>query len=204
MAEFVVGLRGGIGTGKSTVSDLFAEKGIVIADADVSARTVVEPGKPAYLAIVEHFGKDILLPDQTLNRAGLRERVFSNPDERRFLESQTQRPIIEDLYQQIMAACSDYVILVLSTGLGKTPMMQKLLVVDAPLETQIERVMSRDNNSREQVEAIISTQPDRDLRIRDADQVIVNDGEVSRLALEVERLHQLYSTLSRQSEKDHG
>jgi dephospho-CoA kinase len=204
MAEFVVGLRGGIGTGKSTVSDLFAEKGIVIADADVSARTVVEPGKPAYLAIVEHFGKDILLPDQTLNRAGLRERVFSNPDERRFLESQTQRPIIEDLYQQIMAACSDYVILVLSTGLGKTPMMQKLLVVDAPLETQIERVMSRDNNSREQVEAIISTQPDRDLRIRDADQIIVNDGEVSRLALEVERLHQLYSTLSRQSEKDHG
>ncbi|MDE0989687.1 MAG: dephospho-CoA kinase, partial [Pseudomonadales bacterium] len=77
MSKFVVGLRGGIGTGKSTVSDLFADAGIVVADADISARTVVEPGKPAYEAIVERFGESVLQKDGTLDRPVLRELVFS-------------------------------------------------------------------------------------------------------------------------------
>lgn len=197
MSKFVVGLRGGIGTGKSTVSELFADAGIVIADADVSARTVVEPGKPAYEAIVARFGESVLQEDKTLDRPALRELVFSNNDNRLFVEKQTHRPIIEDLVNITSSADSDYAILVLSTGVGKNPMMHRLLIVDAPLEHQISRVTQRDNNTREQVAAILRAQPDRQTRMTDADDVIVNDGERHQLVLEVQKLHQLYLALSK-------
>jgi dephospho-CoA kinase len=204
MAQFVVGLRGGIGTGKSSVSNLFIEKGIIVADADLSARTVVEPGKPAYNAIVEHFGSGILQENTELDRAKLRARIFSNDDDRAFLERQTHKPIIEDLFQITTNAQSDYAILVLSTGLGKNPMMQRLLVVDAPIEKQIERVMLRDDNTKAQVESIINAQPSRDRRVAEADDLIINDGDITQLRVEVERLHQLYLDLSKQNRKDHG
>ena len=197
MSKFIVGLRGGIGTGKSTVSELFADAGIVIADADVSARTVVEPGKPAYEAIVARFGESVLQEDKTLDRPALRELVFSNNDNRLFVEKQTHRPIIEDLVNITSSADSDYAILVLSTGVGKNPMMHRLLIVDAPLEHQISRVTQRDNNTREQVAAILRAQPDRQTRMTDADDVIVNDGERHQLVLEVQKLHQLYLALSK-------
>ncbi len=196
MSEYVVGLRGGIGTGKSTVSDLFAEHGIVIADADISARTVVEPGRPAYTNIVKHFGPDILQADETLDRARLRERVFASKEDRRFLEQQTHGPIIEDLMMILKQATSPYAILVLSTGTGRMAPMNRLLVVDAPQELQIERVMARDNNTRDQVEAILQAQPDRETRVRDADDLIVNDGDPEKLKVEVGKLHQLYWQLS--------
>ena len=203
MSKFVVGLRGGIGTGKSTVSDLFADFGIVVADADISARTVVEPGKPAHEAIVERFGKSVLQEDKKLDRAALRELVFSDNEYRLFVEKQTHGPIIEDLLNITSNANSDYAILVLSTGIGKNPMMHRLLVVDAPLENQISRVMQRDNNTREQVEAILRAQPDRKTRIIDADDVIINVGEQDYLAQEVQELHQLYLSLSAAGAK-HG
>jgi dephospho-CoA kinase len=196
MSKFIVGLRGGIGTGKSTVSELFADSGIIVADADISARTVVEPGKPAYEAIFKRFGESILQKDGTLDRATLRELVFSDDDHRLFVEKQTHASIIEDLLTITSRANSDYAILVLSTGIGRNPMMHRLLVVDAPLENQISRVMKRDNNTLEQVEAILRAQPDRETRMTDADDVIINDGEQHKLALEVQKLHQLYLALS--------
>ena len=196
MSKFIVGLRGGIGTGKSTVSELFADSGIVVADADISARTVVEPGKPAYKAIFKRFGESVLQKDRTLDRATLRELVFSDDDHRLFVEKQTHASIIEDLLTITSSADSDYAILVLSTGIGRNPMMHRLLVVDAPLENQINRVMQRDNNTRKQVEAILRAQPDREARMTDADDVIVNDGEHHQLELEVQKLHQLYLALS--------
>ncbi len=196
MSSFVVGLRGGIGTGKSTVSGLFADAGIVIADADISARTVVEPDKPAYQAIVERFGQSVLQDDKELDRAALRELVFSNNEHRLFVEKQTHGPIIQDLLNITSSADSPYAILVLSTGVGKTPMMHRLLVVDAPLENQISRVMRRDNNTREQVQAILRAQPEREIRMTDADDVIINDGEQEHVALEVKKLHHLYLSLS--------
>jgi len=196
MADFVVGLRGGIGTGKTSVSDLFAARSITVADADISARRIVEPGRPAYEAIVEHFGTEILLPDATLDRARLREIVFQNPESRRFLEQQTQKPIVDDLLSWLADADSAYAILVLSTGLGKWPLMQRLLVVDASRETQIQRVMARDNNSRQQVEAILDAQPPREDRLRDADDLIVNEGDLAQLEVEVEKLHALYLAFS--------
>lgn len=196
MSKFVVGLRGGIGTGKSTVSELFADAGIVVADADISARTVVEPGKPAYEAIVERFGESVVQKDGTLDRPVLRELVFSDNDHRLFVEKQTHSSIVEDLLNITSSADSDYAILVLSTGIGRNPMMHRLLVVDAPLENQISRVMQRDNNTHEQVAAILRAQPDRQTRMTDADDVIVNDGEPHQLVLEVQKLHQLYLALS--------
>lgn len=196
MAKFVVGLRGGIGTGKTSVSDLFAARSVTVADADISARRVVEPGRPAYKKIVEHFGQDILLPDETLDRAKLREIVFQDPASRSFLEQQTQRPIVDDLLTWINDAESAYAILVLSTGLGKWPLMQRLLVVDATRDSQIQRVMARDNNSRQQVEAILNAQPSREDRLQDADDIIVNEGDLAGLELEVEKLHALYLALS--------
>ena len=196
MAKFVVGLRGGIGTGKTSVSDLFAARSVTVADADISARRVVEPGRPAYKKIVEHFGQDILLPDETLDRAKLREIVFQDPASRSFLEQQTQRPIVDDLLTWINDAESAYTILVLSTGLGKWPLMQRLLVVDATRDSQIRRVMARDNNSRQQVEAILNAQPSREDRLQDADDIIVNEGDLAALELEVEKLHALYLALS--------
>lgn len=196
MAKFVVGLRGGIGTGKTSVSDLFSARSVTVADADISARRVVEPGRPAYKKIVEHFGQDILLPDETLDRAKLREIVFQDPASRSFLEQQTQRPIVDDLLTWINDAESAYAILVLSTGLGKWPLMQRLLVVDATRDSQIRRVMARDNNSRQQVEAILNAQPSREDRLQDADDIIVNEGDLAGLELEVEKLHALYLALS--------
>ena len=192
MSKYVVGLRGGIGTGKSTVSDLFAAKGVVIVDADIAARRIVEPGRPAYNAIVEYFGDDVLQNNGILNRAKLRVLVFKDEAKRLFLESQTSGPIVQDLLDEVANAESPYAILVLSTGLGKVMGMNRLLVVDAPIELQIKRVMVRDNNPRQQVEAILAAQPSRELRVKDADDIILNDDEIDRLELDVERLHALY------------
>ena len=192
MSEFVVGLRGGIGTGKSTVSDIFGNKGVIIADADEAARRVVEPGRPAFKAIVDFFGTEILQKDGYLDRAKLRKIVFQDETKRLFLESKTRGPIVQDLLSEVSRAQSPYSILVLSTGLGKVMGMNRLLVVDAPTDLQIERVMARDNNPKSQVEAILETQPPRNLRLKDADDIILNDGNVEQLAVEVEKLHQLY------------
>ena len=196
MSKFIVGLRGGVGTGKSTVSALFADAGIVVADADLSARAVVEPGKPAYAAIVERFGELVLQKDRTLDRSALRELVFSDNEHRLFVEKQTHGAIIADLLNITSSADSPYAILVLSTGIGKNPMMSRLLVVDAPMEKQISRVMQRDSNTLEQVEAILRAQPDRKTRLTDADDVIINEGGRQHLTLEVQKLHQLYLSLS--------
>jgi len=194
VSEYVIGLRGGIGTGKSTVSGLFAAKGIVIADADIAARRIVEPDRPAYKAIVEHFGEGILNEDGVLNRAKLREIVFKDAAKRVFLESKTRAFIVQYLLDEMANALSPYTVLVLSTGLGKVMGMNRLLVVDAPIELQIKRVMLRDDNTRHQVEAIIAAQPSRELRVKDADHVILNDRVIDQLVLEVDKLHELYLT----------
>ena len=201
MSNYVVGLRGGIGTGKSCVSDLFASKGIVVADADVAARRIVEPGQPAYKAIIEYFGNAVIEKNGELNRAKLREIVFKDEAKRIFLESKTRGPIVQDLFDEIVKAQSPYTLLVLSRGLGKVMGMDRLLIVDAPLELQIKRVMLRDNNAQDQVEAIISAQPSREQRVKDADDIIVNDAEIDQLVLQVEELHALY--LSEAERKSH-
>ena len=200
MAAFVVGLRGGIGTGKSVVSNIFGSLGIDIADADISSRNVMKPGEEAFKKVVDHFGKDILDSSGAINRSVLRKIVFSEPEEKTFLERQTVPAIIQDLMKTIQRSSSDYVMLVLSTGIGRTSLMDRLLVVDAKKDTQIERVMERDMNSREEVEAIISSQPSRENRLKENDDLILNEGSIADLKRQVMPLHKKYLDLARAKE----
>jgi len=195
---FVVGLTGGIGSGKTAVSDRFKAKGITVVDADVVAREVVEPGTPALQQIAEHFGNDILQTDGTLNRAALRTRVFKDEAERKWLEQLTHPLIGQAIFNQLAAAKSSYVLFVspLLIETSQRQLAERILVVDVPVETQVARTMTRDNNNETQVKAIIATQASREQRLAKADDVIVNDQGLAHLDAEVERLHQFYLELA--------
>lgn len=189
---FVVGLTGGIGSGKTAVSDRFAARGVTVADADVASRRVVEPGTLALAEIEAHFGTGILNSDGTLDRAALRQIVFSSANRRKWLEGVTVPAIMRELTRILSASTSRYNLLVLSSGGGRSPLAQRNLVVDVPVEVQIERVTRRDRNTPEQVKAIMAAQPSRDHRLAYADDVIVNDGSLDALEGQVEHLHQRY------------
>lgn len=196
----VVGLTGGIGSGKTAVSNLFAKRGITIADADVSSRNVVLPGTPALEQIAEHFGEQILNEDGTLDRAALRHIVFADAAERHWLESVTVPAIMMELRQILRTSRSPYSILMLSSGSGRSPLVHRSLVVDVPAEVQIARVMARDKNTPEQVRAIMAAQPAREARLVYADDVIVNDSSFEALETEVEKLHRKYLRLAENHE----
>ncbi|MDG1206882.1 MAG: dephospho-CoA kinase [Pseudomonadales bacterium] len=193
---FVVGLTGGIGSGKTAVSDRFKKLGITIADADMAARVVVELGTDGLNKITAHFGERVLQADGTLDRAALRQIVFNDSDERRFLESITVPAILKHLRHTLDTSTSRYAILMLSSGSGQSPWIDRQLVVDVSKEMQISRVMSRDDNQREQVLAIMKTQPTREQRLDYADDVITNNGSINELDAEVARLHNRYLELS--------
>ncbi|MFN3239270.1 MAG: dephospho-CoA kinase [Pseudomonadales bacterium] len=193
---FVVGLTGGIGSGKTAVSDRFASLGVTIADADVSARTVVEPGTPALAKISQHFGPKVLQEDGSLDRAALRKIVFTDHDERKWLESVTVPAILEDLRHILDTATSSYAILMLSSGSGQSPWIDRNLVVDVPESVQIARVTQRDNNDEAQVRAIMATQPGREDRLAYADDVIDNTLGMSELDSRVAELHEQYLQLA--------
>ena len=155
--QFVVGITGGIGSGKSAVTDYLETKGITVVDADKAARVVVEPGTSGLAAIAEHFGHDILLPDATLNRAALRKVVFDNPDERKVLEGITHPRIREEIARQLSEAGSPYVVLAspLLLESGQSSFADYVVVVDVPESVQLSRTMTRDNNSEQLVRSII-------------------------------------------------
>ena len=198
MSHWTVGLTGGIGSGKSAVSERFARLGIAIVDADIASRVVVEPGRPALVAIAEHFGADILTSDGVLDRAALRARVFADTGERRWLEALLHPRINEYIRAELEAADSPYAILAhpLLVETGQTRICNRVLVVDVPESVQIERTMARDGNSEAQVRAILAAQASREDRISAADDVIVNDRDLEHLNREVVRLHTLYLELA--------
>ena len=192
--SLVVGITGGIGSGKSAVTDQLARLGITIVDADLAARVVVEPGRPALAAIAEHFGADILLADGSLDRAALRARVFADPAEREWLEQLTHPLINAYIAEELAAAESPYAILahpILIETRG-TEGCDRILVVDVPEELQVSRTMERDDNPESQVRAIMAAQASREERLAAADDVIVNDRGLDHLDSEVARLHALY------------
>jgi len=193
---FVVGVAGGIGSGKTTVTDHFTKLGVTVADADVASRTIVEPGRPAHAEIVARYSNDILLQDNTLDRSKLRQIVFSDSNERKWLERLTHGPINAELKQTMEQATSSYSILVLSAGSGRSTVMNRVLVVDVPPALQLQRVSSRDNNSDEQVQAIMDAQPSREQRLRLADDIILNDESLEQLINSVDKLHNKYRELS--------
>ncbi|MCV6614450.1 MAG: dephospho-CoA kinase [Cellvibrionaceae bacterium] len=194
MADFIVGLTGGIGSGKTAVSDRFAKLGIAVIDADIAARVVVAPGRPALVEIAARFGDKVLLQDGSLNRARLREIVFAEPSERLWLESVTHPRIRDEITDGLSRADSPYAILVspLLMETDQHQLCQRVLLVDVPENVQLERASARDGVSREQIEAIMAAQTSRDARRAKADDIIVNDRDLAWLDSEVARLHQLY------------
>lgn len=197
---FVVGVTGGIGSGKTAVTDRFAARGITIADADVASRVVVEPGTAALAQIAEHFGEGVLQADGTLDRAALRKIVFEDAGERAWLESVTVPAIMSELRRILRESTAPYSMLMLSSGSGRSPLIHRSLVVDVPEDVQVARVTARDNNSPEQVQAIMAAQPSREQRLEYADDVIVNDASFDDLDERVEELHQQYLELARNHE----
>lgn len=189
----VVGLTGGIGSGKSTVARLFGNLGVHWVDADDVAREVVEPGTPALARIAEHFGTEILLPEGSLDRAGLRQIVFNDPSERAWLESLLHPIIRDELIRQLRPA--DYELpytLLVSPLLLETDqhnLVNRIVVVDVPVSVQIERTMARDANARDQVERIIAAQISREKRLERADDVIDNDRPMNEVERQVLDLH---------------
>ena len=197
MKPWVLGLTGGIGSGKTAVADRFASLGVHVVDADQAARWVVEPGRPALLQIVERFGKDVLLQSGELNRAELRQRIFVDPAERQWLEKLLHPLIRAEVAQHLALADSSYAIMVspLLIESGQYRQVGRVLVVDVPESLQIARTTARDQASEEQVRAILNAQVQREERLKHADDVLVNDRDLSWLGVEVERLHRFYLTL---------
>lgn len=194
---WILGLTGGIGSGKSAVAQHFIDLGVHCVDADHAARWVVEPGKPALAAIVEHFGSDVLQATGELDRTALRHRIFQAPEERRWLEALLHPLIGEEIMASLASAKSPYAILVspLLVESGQHKLTQRVLVVDAPEQLQLQRTMLRDQASEEQVHAILKAQAVREDRLKHADDVLLNDRDLPWLQSEVERLHRFYLTL---------
>lgn len=189
-----IGLTGGIGSGKSEVSRRFEALGIVVADADLAARVVVDRGQPALAAISKHFGNDILAPDGSLNRALLRQKIFANADDKAWLESLLHPLIASEIQRQLDAAQSPYSILssplLLETEQWRN--VDRILVVDTREEVQITRSCRRDSNSETQIRSIMASQIARDERLKRAHDIIDNNGSISVLQEQVERLHRQY------------
>ncbi len=189
-----IGLTGGIGSGKSTVSKLFEKLGVPVIDADVIARQIVEPGQPALNQLVQTFGNQFLTADGTLDRAKLRQLVFSDPAQKQRLEELLHPLVYRKIEEEIELLTSAYCIicvpLLLETGM--TGLVDRVLVVDCALEIQIERVKQRDRLTTEQIKSIIASQVSREERLARADDVIDNSKPATQLAEQVKKLHNLY------------
>ena len=197
MSQFVIGLTGGVAAGKTEVTRRFEALGITIADADVAARAVVSPGSDGLARIVAHFGSGILLADGQLDRAALRERIFSSAQERQALEALTH-PAIRELLRQTceQAGSPDAIaaipLLAEAGGRQQYPWLDRILVVDAPVAVQHARLMQRDGTTADLADRMIAAQASREERLALADDVVVNDGHPDHLQAEVERLDAVY------------
>ena len=197
MSAYLVGLTGGIGSGKTAAADRFSEHGITTVDADLASRAVVEPGRPALAKIADHFGAELLQADGSLDRTALRHLVFADEAKRRWLQGLLHPLISEYLRLQIDEAQSPYVMLVnpLLFESRQNSWCNRVLVIDVPEEIQLSRTMARDTNTREQVENIMKAQAGRQQRLDAADDIIVNDQDLHHLHHAVDLQHQEYLKL---------
>ena len=192
-----IGLTGGIASGKSEVAALFAARGATVIDTDQIARQVVEPGQPALARLVEAFGRGILGPDGRVDRRLLRRRIFEDVATRRIVEEVLHPAILAQLDRQAEAAPGPYQIHVipLLAESGLRGRLDRILVVDCPEEQQIERLMCRDGESREDAMRALAAQATRAERLAIADDVIVNDGDLGQLEARVAVLDERYRQL---------
>ena len=194
----VVGLTGGIGSGKSTCAALFSALGVPVIDADELAHALVAPGEPALADIVTEFGPEYLATDGTLDRGKLRQLVFAEPASRHRLEAILHPLIRNNIIKLVNTATAPYCIvsipLLLETG--QTDLVDRILVIDIPEALQLSRTAARDRVAMDEIRPVLETQADRSMRLAAADDVISNAGSLDELAANVQALHQKYLSLS--------
>lgn len=200
MSDYFIGLTGGIASGKSALAQAFAARGIVVADADVVAREIVEPGQPALAAVVARFGTSTLGEDGRLDRAALRRRVFADAGEKLALEAILHPLIRARLHGICIAAAGPYAVaaipLLAEGGRTNYPWLHRVIVVDVPVQTQESRLMARDGIDTTLARTMIATQATRAQRLAIADDVVVNDGPLADLEAAAAELDARYRVLA--------
>lgn len=199
---FIVGLTGGIGSGKSAASDWFASQGIQIIDADVIAHQIVAKGQPALEQIKEKFGDWVLTADGEMDRAAMRAHVFAHPNALIDLEDITHPAVREHAKQALQTATSPYVILsapllLESAEAGLAQLCQRILVIDVNEDLQLARAGARDQQSHDKIKAIMANQLSRQERVAQADDVVVNEEDLDALYAKLQPLHEQYLQLAR-------
>jgi dephospho-CoA kinase len=193
-----IGLTGGIASGKSVVADMFSARGIPVIDTDLISREVVEPGKPGLQAVIQEFGSKFLRADGTLDRPAMRKQIFSDPRSRICLEKILHPLIRNETIVQMKNAGGPYQIIAVPL-LAETDFadfVDRILVIDCPMDLCRERLLARDAETEDSVARIFSTQASREERLRIANDVIVNDGSLQDTERAVEELHQRYLVMS--------
>ncbi len=191
---FIIGITGGIGSGKSAATQWFESQGITVVDADIVAREVVEIGQPTLQKIQQTFGDWVLLEDGSLDRRALREHIFQSPEARQNLEKITHPAIRQSIIQQLQDAQSPYVILVspLLFETNQYELVHHTLLVDADESIQLERASQRDGQSKEQIQKIIAAQMSRAQKQKLANDIVLNDGLLEHLHNQLKPLHFSY------------
>lgn len=195
----VVALTGGIGSGKTTASQLFEKLGTPVIDADEIARLVVQPGQPALTEVIKQFGPPVLTVDGLLDRAKLRQIIFNDAEKKRLLEAILHPRIREEMSRSLSKLSAPYCIVVipLLVESNQLEIANRILVIDTPEALQLSRVTQRDHQTTSEVSAIITSQATRDARLAIADDIILNDGDLKKLQQQVESHHQKYRSLSK-------
>lgn len=194
MSRWILGVTGGIGSGKTAATDYFQSLGVAVVDADLVARVVVEPEQPALAAIAAHFGPHVLDEQGRLRRPVLRDIVFADPAQRKALEAITHPAIRQELMRQLALADSPYVILAtpLLWESGQAELVSHTLLIDAPESLQRARAAARDGVEQAQIEAIMKAQMSRQERLKRADDVLINDTTLAQLHAHIDILHKRY------------
>ena len=202
MSKYIVGLTGGIGSGKTTVANELIKMGVDAVDADVVARKVVAPGSECLSAIVAKFGEQMLLPDGSLNRSALRALIFSDPEKKQWLNSLMHPAIREQMLAELADAKSPYCLLIapLLFENGLERYTHRNVVVDVSEQTQIERTAGRDNVDKTQIQSIINAQIKRQERLAKADEIVDNDRPWPRVAEQLPLLHQKLTALAHEAD----
>ncbi len=193
----IIGLTGGIGSGKTTVSDLFEELGVPVIDADVIARQVVEPGQAALTEIQQQFSGEVINDDGRLNRDALRQIVFEQPEKRRTLETILHPAIAQEMLHQASKLNTHYCLFVIPLIIEaqQQHLVDRILVVDAPDQLRRQRVKQRSQLDDQQIDAIFAAQVNRDTRLRQADDIIYNSSDLDDLRTQVLHLHNRYNEI---------
>ena len=196
---FCVGLTGGIGAGKSTVTKLFKKLNVPVIDCDQIAHKMTEQNTQLFRSIVKHFGRGILDDNGQINRRKLRSLVFSNQKEKKWIEKLLHPVILATMKENISQIDAPYCLLViplLAESMGKFDFIDRICVIDTSEASQIERTIKRDNITKEEIKNILAYQASRTQRLKIADDIIYNEGDLSSLHQQIEELHQKYLQLS--------